>query len=68
MIDVSKQEAVHWNVPIACKLVPGYGVPPVSVEAAVCEASEFGKEVELQKQTLAIVRSWSEDKLPCIPK
>lgn len=37
---------MYRPVPVARKLVPGYGVPPVRVEAAVCEVGDFGEEVE----------------------
>lgn len=42
MIHVSQQETVHWAVPIASELVPGDRVPPVGVEATVCELSDLG--------------------------
>lgn len=46
MVDVPQEEVVHWAVPVACELVPGDGVPPVGVEAAVGEVGEFGEDVE----------------------
>jgi len=46
VVDVAEQKVVHWSVPIASVLVPGDTVPPVAVEAAVSEASDFGEHVE----------------------
>ena len=47
MVDVAEEEVVDGDVPVARELVPGDGVPPVGVEAAVGEVGEFGEEVEL---------------------
>ncbi len=47
MIHVSKKEVMHRTVPITGKLVPGYAIPPVRVEASVGETGEFRKNVEL---------------------
>lgn len=46
MVDVSEEEVVDGTVPVAGVLVPGYGVPPVAVEAAVGEEGAFGEDVE----------------------
>jgi hypothetical protein len=46
VIDVSKEEIMHGTVPVAGVLVPGYAIPPVAVEASVCETGEFGEDVE----------------------
>lgn len=46
MVDVAEEEVVDWTVPVACELVPGDGVPPVGVEAAVGEEGELREDVE----------------------
>lgn len=45
VVDVAQQEVVDGPVPVPRELVPGDGVPPVAVEAAVGEAGEFGQGV-----------------------
>ena len=46
VVDVAEQEVVHGTIPVARVLIPGHGVPPVAVEAAVGEACDFGQDVE----------------------
>ena len=46
VVDVAKQEVVDGSVPVARVLVPRDAVPPVTVEAAVGEAGEFGENIE----------------------
>jgi len=46
MVDVPEEEAVHGLIPVAGKSIPGRGIPPGAVEAAVGEEGEFGEDVE----------------------
>lgn len=47
MVDVSEEEVVNGAIPVASELVPGGGIPPVGVEAAVGEHCQFGEDIEL---------------------
>jgi len=46
MVDVPEEEAVHRLIPVAGEGVPGRGIPPGAVEAAVGEEGEFGQDVQ----------------------
>lgn len=47
MVDVSEEEVVNGAIPVASELVPGRGIPPVGVEAAVGEHCQFREDIEL---------------------
>lgn len=47
MVDVSEEEVVNGAIPVASELVPGRGIPPIGVEAAVGEHRQFRKDIEL---------------------
>ena len=55
VVDVAEEEVVNGAIPVAGKLVPGDAVPPVGIEAAVGEESEFGEEVELLKIWVSVI-------------
>jgi len=42
-VDVTLEEAVDWDVPLARKLKPVRAVPPVRIEVAVGEAGDLGE-------------------------
>lgn len=50
VVDVSKQEIMHWPVPIASKLVPRDRVPPVGIKSTVSESGDFGQGIQLYKE------------------
>ena len=54
MVDVSEEEVVNGAIPVASELVPGRGIPPVGVEAAVGEHRQFGEDVELREIRVSI--------------
>lgn len=47
MINMSKEEVVNGAIPVAGELVPGRGIPPVGVKAAVGEHRQFRQDIEL---------------------
>ena len=46
MVDVPEEEVVHGLIPVSGEGVPGRGIPPGAVEAAVGEEGEFGQDVQ----------------------
>lgn len=54
MVDVSEEEVVNGAIPVASELVPGSGIPPVGVEAAVGEHRQFREDIELRESKVGI--------------
>lgn len=54
MVDVSEEEVVNGAIPVASELIPGRGIPPVGVEAAVGEHRQFREDIELSEIKVSV--------------